>query len=124
VLVDLLCGGLAASTIGVDVRQGDSDREHAGQSFFMLAIDPAQFGGAAAFKERSDALTRQAHALRPMGGFERVLLPGELEHQEQERRRAEGIPLYEEDWSALVKGLEGAGLPAADLEARFGPAQG
>ena len=122
VLVDLLCGGLAASTIGVDVRQGDNDREHAGQSFFMLALDPAQFGGTAAFKERSDALTRQAHGLKTMEGFERVLLPGELEHREQERRRAEGIPLYEEDWNALVRGLEGAGLPAAELAMRFGPA--
>src|SRR5688500_18224739 len=37
VLVDLLCAGLAASTIGMDVRQGENDREHAGQSFFMLA---------------------------------------------------------------------------------------
>ena len=124
VLVVLLCAGLAASTIGLEVRQGDNDREHAGQSFFMLAIDPRQFGGSDAFRERADALTRQAHGVRPAEGFERVLMPGEMEHLEQERRRVSGIPLYEEDWAALVKGLEAAGLPAGELAARFRPEQG
>jgi ureidoglycolate dehydrogenase (NAD+) len=121
VLVDLLCAGLAASTIGLDVRQGDNDREHAGQSFFMLALDPAHFGGTDAFKERADTLTRHAHGIRPTAGFERVFMPGELEHLEAQRRRQDGIPLYPEDWSALQRGLEGAGLPVADLAARFGP---
>ena len=121
VLVDLLTAGLAASTIGLDVRQGANDREHAGQSFFMLALDPAAFGGVAALKARSDALTRQAHGLRPAEGYERVLVPGELEHRAAEQRRASGIPLHDEDWAALVRGLDAAGLPGARLGAAFGP---
>ena len=52
VMVDLLTAGLTGSTVGVEVRQGDNDREHAGQSFFMLAIDPVAFGGATAFAGR------------------------------------------------------------------------
>jgi LDH2 family malate/lactate/ureidoglycolate dehydrogenase len=122
VLVDLLTAGLAASTIGLDVRQGDNDREHAGQSYFMLAIDPAAFGGGAALKSRADTLTRQAHGLRPAEGHQQVFMPGEIEHREAQRRRAAGIPLHDEDWAALVRGLEAAGLPAAQLAAQFGPA--
>lgn len=124
VLVDLLSAGLAASTIGLDVRQHDNDREHAGQSYFMLAIDPAAFGGRAAFESRTDTLTRQAHSLRPAPGQERVYLPGELEHLEAQRRRATGIPLHEGDWASLVRGLAGAGLDADRLTAGIdlGPA--
>lgn len=121
VLVDLLTAGLAASTIGLDVRQHDADREHAGQSFFMLAIDPDLFGGAGAFKGRVDALTRQAHGIRPADGYEQVFMPGEIEHREAQRRQATGIPLQEEDWAALVRGLAAAGLPADQLAAQFAP---
>ena len=124
VMVDLLTAGLTGSTVGVEVRQGDNDREHAGQSFFMLAIDPVAFGGAAAFAGRADALTRQAHALRPSDGFAEVLLPGELEHREAQRRRAGGIPLHDEDWAALVRGLDAAGLPGSALAARHAPRSG
>jgi ureidoglycolate dehydrogenase (NAD+) len=124
ILVDLLTAGLAASTIGLDVRQGENDRQHAGQSFFMLAIDPAAFGGAGAFTARADALTRQAHGLHPADGHQQVFMPGEIEHREAQRRRASGIPLHDEDWDALLRGLEAAGLPSAQLGARFAPHPG
>jgi LDH2 family malate/lactate/ureidoglycolate dehydrogenase len=124
VLVDVLTAGLAASTIGLDVRQGDVDREHAGQSFFMLAIDPEAFGGLGAFRERIDQLSREVHAVPPAEGFKEVLLPGELEWREERRRRADGIPLYDEDWTALVQGLARAGLPAEELAGRYAPEAG
>lgn len=124
ILVDLLSAGLAASTIGLDVRQGDNDREHAGQSFFMLAINPAAFGGTGAFKASADTLTRQAHSLRPAEGHQQVFMPGEIEHREEQKRRVAGIPLHDEDWAALVQGLEAAGLPAAQLAVQFGPVPG
>jgi ureidoglycolate dehydrogenase (NAD+) len=121
VLVDLLTGALAASTVGLDVRQQDADREHAGQSYFMLALDPAGFGGRSAFGERVDALWRHIHSVPPGQGFGEVLAPGELELRTERTRRAEGIPLYDEDWTALVQGLARAGLPAEDLGSRYAP---
>ena len=122
VLVDVLTGALAASTVGLDVRQQDVDREHAGQSFFMLALDPAAFGGREAFGQRVDALWRHIHATPPSEGFQEVLAPGELELRTERKRRAEGIPLYDEDWTALVQGLARAGLPAEELGSRYAPA--
>jgi ureidoglycolate dehydrogenase (NAD+) len=124
ILVDVLTGALAASTVGQDVRQQDVDREHAGQSYFMLALDPEAFGGQAAFKERIDQLSRQVHAVPPAEGFKEVLLPGELEWREERRRRADGIPLYDEDWTALVQGLARAGLPAEELAGKYAPEAG
>jgi ureidoglycolate dehydrogenase (NAD+) len=121
VLVDVLTGALSASTVGLDVRQHDVDREHAGQSFFMLAIDPQAFGGGPAFGERVDALRRQIRAVPPAEGFGEVLAPGEVELRIERKRRAEGIPLYDEDWTAIVQGLAGAGLPAEELGSRYAP---
>ena len=113
VLVDLLTGALAGSTVGRGVIQPPDGSEHGGQSFFMLAIDPEAFGGSAAFVERVDRLVREAKEIAPQEGFDEVLLPGELEHRTQQRRAAEGIPLYDEDWQALREGLSRAGVPAA-----------
>jgi ureidoglycolate dehydrogenase (NAD+) len=121
ILVDVLTGALAGSTVGLDVRQQDVDREHAGQSYFMLAIDTEAFGGRAAFAERVDALSRQVHSIPPAEGFKEVLLPGELEWREEQKRRANGIPLYDEDWTALVQGLARAGLPAEELGEKYAP---
>ena len=121
VLVDVLTGALAASTVGLDVRQQDVDREHAGQSLFMLAIDPEAFGGVTAFGERVDALWRQIRAVPPAEGFGEVLAPGEVELRTERKRRAEGIPLYDEDWTAIVQGLARAGLPADELGSRYAP---
>jgi ureidoglycolate dehydrogenase (NAD+) len=124
ILVDILTGALAASTVGLGVRQQDVDREHAGQSYFMLAIDPRPFGGLEPFKERIDQLSRDVHSVPPAEGFKEVLLPGELEWREERRRRADGIPLYDEDWTSLVQGLARAGLPAEELAGRYAPEAG
>ena len=124
ILVDVLTGALAASTIGQGVRQQEVDRAHAGQSFFMLAIDPQAFGGLAAFRERIDQLSREVHSVPPAEGFKEVLLPGELEWREERRRRADGVPLYDEDWTALVQGLARAGLPAEEMAGRYAPEAG
>lgn len=121
ILVDVLTGALAASTVGLNVRQQDVDREHAGQSFFMLAISPDAFGGRQELAQRVDQLTRDVHSVPPAEGFKEVLLPGELEWREERRRRADGIPLYDEDWTALVQGLARAGLPAEELAGRYAP---
>jgi ureidoglycolate dehydrogenase (NAD+) len=121
VLVDALTGALAASTVGLDVRQQGSDREHAGQSFFMLAIDPEAFGGRIEFGERVDQLWRHIHSIPPAEGFGEVLAPGELELRTERKRRAEGIPLYDEDWTAIVQGLARAGLPAEEIGSRYAP---
>ena len=121
ILVDIITGGLAASTLGLSVRQQDNDRDHAGQSFFMLAIDPAFYGGQTELRDRVDQLSNDAHSIPPAEGFKEVLLPGELEWREQTKRIANGIPLYDEDWTALVQGLAKAGLPAEEIANKYTP---
>ena len=120
-LVDVLTAALAGSEIGRSVDQRNTTPESGGQSLLMLAVDVAHFVRLEAFTSRVDDLIRQARATPPAEGFAEVLVPGDLERRQEEIRRREGIPMYPEDWQAIVGGLERAGLPAAELAARFGP---
>jgi LDH2 family malate/lactate/ureidoglycolate dehydrogenase len=115
ILVDVLTGALAGSTVALAVKHTGAPRER-GQSYFMLALDPARFGGAEVFAERVDEIIRDVRATPPAEGYSEVLLPGDLEQRQETERRRLGIPLYDEDWNAIVSGLERAGIPASLVE--------
>ena len=96
------------------------DPDVGGQAFFFLALNPAFFSSHEAFAERVDKLWRDAKSIRPADGFAEVLLPGELEWREEQRRTKDGIPMPEGDWDALRNGLVNADLPR-DLVEQFAP---
>jgi ureidoglycolate dehydrogenase (NAD+) len=116
VLVDLLTGALAGSTVGKSVQQSNPDPDVGGQAFFFMAVDPRFFSSREAFVERVDQLVTDAKSVRPAEGFTEVLLPGELEWREEQRRSREGIPMPEGDWNSLRSSLETAGLPSSLIE--------
>jgi LDH2 family malate/lactate/ureidoglycolate dehydrogenase len=120
ILVDLLTGALAGSTLGLGVQQSNPDPDVGGQAFFFLAINPDFFSSKATFAEKVDQLTRDAKSAKTAEGFSEILLPGELEWREEQRRTKDGIPFYDGDWQALQKNLEAAGLPT-DLVAKYAP---
>ena len=120
ILVDLLTGALAGSTLGLDVQQSNPDPDVGGQAFFFLALNPAFFSSRDEFVARVDKLSRDAKSVKPAEGFSEVLLPGELEWREEQKRTREGIPMPEGDWNALLTNLEGAGLPR-DMVEQFAP---
>lgn len=120
ILVDLLTGALSGTTVGKTVEQSNPDPDVGGQAFFFLAIDPSFFTERETFLERVDQLVRDAKSVPPAEGFSEVLLPGELEWREEQRRSKEGIPLQEGDWKALIENLGKAGIPA-DLVERYAP---
>jgi LDH2 family malate/lactate/ureidoglycolate dehydrogenase len=120
ILVDLLTGALAGSTLGLGVEQSNPDPDVGGQAFFFLALNPVFFSSREAFEARVDKLSRDAKSIRPAEGFSEVLLPGELEWREEQRRTRDGIPMPEGDWSSLVRSLEAADIPRTLVE-QFAP---
>jgi LDH2 family malate/lactate/ureidoglycolate dehydrogenase len=120
ILVDLLTGALAGAPLGLGVQQANPDPDVGGQAFVFLALNPRFFSSPEGFAAQVDKLWRDAKTVKPAEGFSEVLLPGELEWREEQKRLKEGIPLYEGDWRALVGSLEAAGLPR-DLIDRFAP---
>jgi LDH2 family malate/lactate/ureidoglycolate dehydrogenase len=116
ILVDVLTGALAGSTLGLGVEQQNPDPDVGGQAFFFLALNPAFFSSREAFEARTDRLARDAKSIRPAEGFSEVLLPGELEWREEQRRTEHGIPMPEGDWRSLTQSLEAADIPRELVE--------
>jgi L-2-hydroxycarboxylate dehydrogenase (NAD+) len=60
----------------------------------VAALDVAVFSDPAEFKRAMDDFARMLKATSPAPGHERVLVPGQLEWEAEQERRANGIPLH------------------------------
>lgn len=120
-LVHLLTGVLAGTTVGGEPTHEHPDERIRGQSTFFLAIDPQHFHSRAAFRALVDRQIEQLHRAVPLPGFTEVLAPGERGWRLAAQRAAEGIPIANEDWSAVLAAISQAGLCVEDLLERYAP---
>ena len=69
-------------------------------SQFVMALRIDAFTDLAGFKSDMDALLKKLSGMKPAPGHERVYYAGLIEHEEAERRAADGIPDHREvvDW--------------------------
>lgn len=74
-----------------------------GNGLVLIALHPARFGGADAFRGGVDAVADAVTAVEPAPGFDRVRLPGEPEVETEARRRTEGIPIPDATWDELLE---------------------
>jgi L-2-hydroxycarboxylate dehydrogenase (NAD+) len=63
---------------------------------FLAAINPAGFGDPDEFKREMSAFTTYLRETPPAAGQERVLVPNDLEYEQEQQRRATGVPLHED----------------------------
>jgi LDH2 family malate/lactate/ureidoglycolate dehydrogenase len=89
VMVDLLTGALTGSAVGTDC----FGEEHQNVGHLVLAISIETFGSPDEFLDRTELLIEQIRASRPARPDDRVLLPGELEHERRSERAETGIPM-------------------------------
>jgi len=61
------------------------------QSFAAIKID--NFMPRAEFSRRVEEIIDLMHSCPRAPGSERIYVPGEIEHETEQRRRAEGIPI-------------------------------
>jgi LDH2 family malate/lactate/ureidoglycolate dehydrogenase len=67
-----------------------------GAKHSFIAFNIAMFTEVQTFKENMDAMLRTLRETPPAPGQERVMYPGLSEHEEEQDRRANGIPLHKE----------------------------
>lgn len=71
-------------------------------SVFMMFIDPNIFGNGDEYYTNFDNLVDEVHALRPAPGVEKVLIPGEIELNNEAKAKKDGIPVYENVYNFLT----------------------
>jgi LDH2 family malate/lactate/ureidoglycolate dehydrogenase len=67
-----------------------------GYKHYFAAYNIAAFTDVEAFKEHMDHTLHWLRETKPAPGHERVIYPGLLEYEEEQERRAHGIPLHTE----------------------------
>ena len=92
VMVDVLSGALSGAGCS------HSSTCRLGNAMFFTVIDIEKFLPREEFLEHVRVLQEHIQASPPAPGFREVMMPGEPELREEERRRREGITIDEETW--------------------------
>jgi uncharacterized oxidoreductase len=98
---------LGAALAGVPLPEEGEDPGYV-NGLFLMAIDPAAFGGKDRFRDLLAEVFTYVASSPPAPGADGVILPGELDFRTAEKRRAEGIPVADETWRLIRE----AGLKA------------
>ena len=97
-MVEIFAGALSG---GVTIREKPVNQ--IGNCVFMLVADPTLMGGESHFAAEVAQLTEFVRGCPRIDGVEEILLPGDPERRTMAARRADGIPLDDGNWTALVK---------------------
>lgn len=111
-IVEMLTGALAG--------HGRADpREGWGATVYVQAIDPAAFGGRAAFERQADWLAQACRSNPPRPGVDAVRLPGERALRLRREQLQRGVALQADIMPALVPWSEKlkVALPAPSSDA-------
>ena len=93
-LLDILTGVLTGGGFSTHVRtlyQNLDQPAQVAQSFAALRVEA--FMPALEFQRRIEEMVELMHACPRAPGVERIFVPGEIEHEMEQRRRRDGIPL-------------------------------
>jgi LDH2 family malate/lactate/ureidoglycolate dehydrogenase len=116
-MIDLLCGGLASAITGEDIGDmyEDWDRQQR-VSHFLMVLDPNAWVGGDAFRDHVARFATRIAELPPADGFDRVMLPGEIEEQAVQRARTDGVAIAAQVYDDLHAFADDLGVetPAAE----------
>ena len=99
-LFSALLAGTNTSNLNNFVPTGDHPWDE-GQ--FHMAIDISKLQPLEQFKAATDGFIRALRSVKPAQGFERVMIPGEVEAANEQQRLKEGIPIRDEVWQLVLE---------------------
>jgi uncharacterized oxidoreductase len=108
VMVDILSGALSGAGCS------HSSTCRLGNAMFFQVIDIEKFVPREEFLEHVGILERHIRSSPPAPGVKEILMPGEPELREEERRRREGIPIDDETWRQFAACLESLGVEVSN----------
>ena len=74
-----------------------------GGGVMLLAVDIQAFTGVDSFTGEVEGLADWVHSARPLPGFGRVYVPGEIEEETRRRRRQEGVEIPDVYWEGVCR---------------------
>ncbi len=104
VMVEILCGLLTGLGFGVEPTGRHND------GCFMAVFKVESFRPLAQFKREVGEFARYLKDTRPAEGFARVYYPGEIEHEKQVDRRANGVEVEDGTLRKLAELAQGYGI--------------
>lgn len=108
--VDIMSGALTSSGCA------SSPEYKGGNGVFMMALNIGSFTDLEDYKRRVDELISRTKASRKAPGVKEILLPGEPELREEQRRQREGIYVEEETWKEITSAVKGLGIDLTQYE--------
>jgi LDH2 family malate/lactate/ureidoglycolate dehydrogenase len=117
-LMDIFGGVLSGAAFAGDVTDQYKvfDRPQ-NVGHFFLAMRPDLFVSKKEYRLRMDTLVERVRACPKAEGFDEILLPGELEAREEEKRRRSGIPYSAAEIDPLQDEAVRAGVAKLDVSA-------
>lgn len=101
-MVETLAGALSGSAmLGAVSNWIYTPDSPSDAGYFLMVIDVSAEGSFPDFQDRLRALCDEIVASPRAPSVERILIPGELEHEDEQRARAEGLALRPQVWSRL-----------------------
>jgi len=82
---------------------------------FSFYVDPAKFDPQLMFSGEIARFIGYLKSTKPVDPGGEILLPGEPETRMRAERLAQGIPLPEDSWAALLATARGVGLDTSNL---------
>ncbi|KJZ76476.1 hypothetical protein HIM_04205 [Hirsutella minnesotensis 3608] len=101
IMMDVFSGVLSGSAFAGGVVNPYDPSAPANAGHFVVAVKPDLFMSLPDFRARMRHLYETVVGAEPAAGVDRIYFPGELEHLEQRRREATGIPLVRAEIDAL-----------------------
>jgi len=111
-VVEILGGALTGTGCSDDVTSGLTN------GIFLSVVNITHFVPLEEFKARVDGLIRKIKNSPRAPGFSEILIPGEPEFREEEKRSKTGVPISDASWKTLVDACKEYGLDAQKLVAR------
>ncbi|HEX9193179.1 MAG TPA: Ldh family oxidoreductase [Burkholderiales bacterium] len=117
-LMDIFGGVLSGAGFAGDVTDQHKafDRPQ-NVGHFFLAMKPDLFVSKKEYRARMEMLVERVRACPKAEGFDEILLPGELEAREEEKRRRRGIPYSAAEIDPLQDEAVRAGVAKLDVSA-------
>jgi uncharacterized oxidoreductase len=100
VILEAICGAIG---VGCSL-------DEKGFGCLFMAIDPSAYCDIQDFKARVDSMVRNVKSSTKRSGFKEILMPGEPELIEMEKRLKEGIYIDDVFWKNIVEKVEELGI--------------